>query len=222
VVPPPEPRRARAFAGEPGIAGLLGDAADVGAVQVTADDDGRMTRGIGENGAQLLHAPAGTDVERGAEVGRVHSHAGAADLQRRHGRNAVRTGVARCVWQNELGVADDRPAREHGVSEVAARSAVEERGVVDVPHPEGFGDAPRPRRIHFLEQEDVGLAERGVRRQQCDGSVDVATEGDVERHDPQGVTRRRAPGFCGGRSAGIPRLGGTRVVAAGAARGEEQ
>jgi len=94
------------------------------------------------------------------------------------------------VRQDQFLIRDDGPARKNGIAEVSVRARVHACGIIDVGHPHRRGDPLRRRRVHFLQHDDIGAAQRHVRLERVDRALDLARVLEVERHDAQRRQRR--------------------------------
>jgi hypothetical protein len=95
---------------------------------------------------------------------------------------------------------------------------------VDVVQAEVMGEASHTRRVHFLEQEDVGTPQRLALSQELHRAFDPAPELDVEGHHVKSAggynalirrRRTRVPSF-------VPRAGRVEVVVRGGAAGTDE
>ena len=77
------------------------------------------------------------------------------------------------------------------------RPGVDACGIIDVRHPHRGRDPLRRGRIHFLQHDDVGAAQRRVRLEGVDRAVDLLRVLEVERDHAQ-RRQRRWRGECDG------------------------
>lgn len=63
---------------------------------------------------------------------------------------------------------------------------MEGRGIVDVAHAQGAGDAVDTRVVHLLEGDDVRVLKVVILLEQLDRAVDLAGKLDVEGDDTKG------------------------------------